>query len=263
MMKIDVIMKVGEYGRTVSLVRRADRNGLYLRWHDPSRCGGKGGYAWRALRHSDEVAGEARAREMAASLTRPAVGSAAPPNPSGQPIVPLTDKDWSRLYSNTRENAKRRNVPFDLTREEFRRLAERSAGSCELTNIPFSGEKIDGCFRRPWAPSVDRVDNAKGYSMENCRIVCGSVNIALHQWGLQVLLRIANGLAGVALPGLEPGTSLPKSDVMPISLQGNDLPEPEPDSNFVKSKPKPPLRNNLPKPAQRIQRPLRDCRFWS
>lgn len=81
-----------------------------------------------------------------------------------------------------------------MSRDEFDALWARAGGYCEMTSIPFSFKKIENCIKRPWAPSVDRVDNSKGYEFANCRLVCTAVNLALNEFGDAVLRRIANGL---------------------------------------------------------------------
>ena len=39
--------------------------------------------------------------------------------------------------------------------------------------------------------SLDRIDSSKGYTVENCRLVCTAVNLAMNEWGEDVLERIA------------------------------------------------------------------------
>jgi hypothetical protein len=69
-------------------------------------------------------------------------------------------------------------------------LVERSGGKCEITGIAFSMDKAPGTFRRPLAPSIDRIDNALPYSASNCRLVCLCVNIAINEWGIALFRRV-------------------------------------------------------------------------
>jgi hypothetical protein len=57
-------------------------------------------------------------------------------------------------------------------------LFDRQRGKCAVTGIEFSLSKAPG-GRRPFAPSVDRVDNAQGYTKNNVRLVCVIVNTAM------------------------------------------------------------------------------------
>lgn len=102
---------------------------------------------------------------------------------------------WVReMYRITERNARRRHIPFALTRQEFREIVERSQGRCMMTGIEFEFEAYKGSCRRPFAPSLDRVDSTKGYYADNCRLICVLVNLALNQWGTEPLMRVARNL---------------------------------------------------------------------
>lgn len=61
-----------------------------------------------------------------------------------------------------------------------------------VSGIPFEFENSKGDGRRrPWIPSIDRIDSSKGYTKGNCRIVCCAVNIAMNNYGEDVLARIS------------------------------------------------------------------------
>ncbi len=51
--------------------------------------------------------------------------------------------------------------------------------------------KKPGWRRAPWAPSVDRIDSSKGYVPGNVRLVCVAANLAMNEWGEDVLARVA------------------------------------------------------------------------
>lgn len=108
------------------------------------------------------------------------------------------DMLW-RLYSTVRMRAVKRDEAF-LSPEAFNELWDRSRGACELTGIAFSLDKAPGHVRRPWAPSVDRVDNSRGYVFDNCRLVCVAVNIAMNEWGEDALWRISSAFVKKGRP---------------------------------------------------------------
>ena len=60
--------------------------------------------------------------------------------------------------------------------------------------MPFNSERYGAAIRRPWAPSIDRIDSSKDYHPDNCRLVCGSVNTAMNEYGPSVLLTIARAM---------------------------------------------------------------------
>lgn len=83
-----------------------------------------------------------------------------------------------------------------MSREAFESIVSRAAGRCEVSGIVFSTQRLEGQRKAMWAPSIDRIDNTKGYEAENCRLVCVAVNLALNEFGADVLLRIASALMG-------------------------------------------------------------------
>lgn len=90
---------------------------------------------------------------------------------------------------------KRGGEEYTLTDEDEQSLLERSGGLCELTGIPFEFQKEPAHgARRPYAPSLDRIDSTKGYTPANVRLVCVAANLAMNQWGEEVLYRLAEGL---------------------------------------------------------------------
>lgn len=101
------------------------------------------------------------------------------------------------LLGVARVRARKRGLQFELTREWVE--AKLLPGKCELTGIPFDLSR-DGLalkFRSPFAPSIDRKDNAKGYTENNCRMVCVVANYAMNEWGLPPVLKLAAALVAM------------------------------------------------------------------
>jgi len=96
-----------------------------------------------------------------------------------------------QLFVRFSKNAKNRGIEFSLTEEDIKRLIETANGRCEVSGIRFSMQKLDGMRVRPWSPSIDRVNSAFGYHVENCRILCAAVNLSINQWGDDVFYAIA------------------------------------------------------------------------
>ena len=103
----------------------------------------------------------------------------------------------ARLYATARRNAAARGIPFTLSIDDLRAVVRRSGGHCEVSGLPLSvGSNTSGKFvRRPWAPSLDRIDSTGGYTADNCRLVCCAVNFAMSAWGEDVLVEIAKAIA--------------------------------------------------------------------
>jgi dihydroxyacid dehydratase/phosphogluconate dehydratase len=71
---------------------------------------------------------------------------------------------FNRMFWKYKDNAKKRARPFTLTKEEFRKLTRQKCHYCgrTATLIQCNG--------------IDRVDNALGYSLNNCVACCKKCN---------------------------------------------------------------------------------------
>lgn len=73
----------------------------------------------------------------------------------------------------------RRSEGFALTKEHVIRGVER--GRCPITGFAFDlsarYRKRSDMSRNPYAPSLDRLDNSKGYTDDNVIVVCSQVNM--------------------------------------------------------------------------------------
>lgn len=117
-------------------------------------------------------------------------------------LKPLRSEEraWIRpLFLAARKNAATRGLAFELSMEDVDALVAASGGRCAVTGIALSNDRgllpQGRKMRRPWAPSLDRLDSAQGYSLGNCRIVCCAANYAMSQWGEEVLVEMAKAIA--------------------------------------------------------------------
>lgn len=98
------------------------------------------------------------------------------------------------LYRVMRRSASCRGLEVTLTLDDVKQLLKEANYRCTLTGILFSGERIPGVRVRPWIPSIDRLDNSKGYVAGNCRVVCAYVNIAINAFGIDAFKRITRSI---------------------------------------------------------------------
>jgi hypothetical protein len=91
--------------------------------------------------------------------------------------------------------ARRRGIPYTLSRAELDTLWLRCEGRCAVSGLEFSEETFpDALVKRPYAPSIDQIEATKGYTLSNARITCVVANFAMNQWGLSTLRRLAHGV---------------------------------------------------------------------
>ena len=72
-------------------------------------------------------------------------------------------------------------------------MAIRSGGRCEVSGVPFNFDYHGK--RRPYAPSIDRINSDVGYTPENSRLVCYLVNVGMNCWGDEQFLRVCRAVA--------------------------------------------------------------------
>lgn len=99
-----------------------------------------------------------------------------------------------------------RGLEFGLTTDLMVAAYDAQGGACAVTGILFDvserAQSEDG-WKRPYAPSLDRIDSSMGYTAENVRLVCSAANNAMGSWGEAVFIHLAyalvskrNGMAG-------------------------------------------------------------------
>jgi len=88
---------------------------------------------------------------------------------------------------------------------------ETCGGCCALSGMPFSLEVYgDGQAKRPFAPSLDRIDRHKPYQKNNVRLVAVVANFAMNAWGDEPVFRMASFLhrkIGDRKPSIRPAPS--------------------------------------------------------
>ena len=92
-----------------------------------------------------------------------------------------------------RASAKSRGQEGLLTPDDMRRLL--APMQCSMTGGQLSW-KWDGPGANPRAPSLDRLDNSKGYTLDNVRLVCWAFNLARGVWPDEVFHKLATEYAG-------------------------------------------------------------------
>lgn len=98
-------------------------------------------------------------------------------------IKPSGTSGFTHLYNNYKWHSKDRNLVFSLTKEEFKQLTSDLCHYCKIEpnkKTPSDkrmseGAQINGQYIYN---GVDRVDNTRGYTLDNCVPCCGICNKA-------------------------------------------------------------------------------------
>lgn len=98
------------------------------------------------------------------------------------------------LFNQCKCNARQRKLPFELT---LQMVEEFLVGmTCSATGLPLTFDRGEGgrYARRPWFPSLDRLDNSKGYIPGNVRVVCSLYNFMRSNHSDEDVLAVARAL---------------------------------------------------------------------
>lgn len=102
------------------------------------------------------------------------------------------------VFLSRRSFARAKGVTFSITRAHILSLAQATNFRCAVSGIPFDLDWRAEYKRRPWKPSLDRIDPKLGYVEGNVRMVCAVANYAMNDWGLDVLERLSRAIVSRA-----------------------------------------------------------------
>ena len=94
-------------------------------------------------------------------------------------MMPLLRERLSKSLTRARSKG----MEATLTIGEVLHILHDQGGKCAVSGLPFYIDATDS-RRRPYTPSLDRIDPSLGYTKENVRIVCSIVNIAINDFAI-------------------------------------------------------------------------------
>jgi hypothetical protein len=116
------------------------------------------------------------------------------------PATPITldhaaaEKILKKLHYERSKRAQHANLECTISAELLIAAAVAQNWRCVLTGLPFQARK-EGWAKNPFAPAIDRIDCARGYTPDNTRLVCYCVNASMNQWGFTVFAEMCRGFA--------------------------------------------------------------------
>ena len=96
------------------------------------------------------------------------------------------------FFKTIKRRAATNNIDFNLT---IQWLEERLIrGICEVSGIAFNLDNFGKCHDKFYSPSVDRIDNSQGYTVDNCRMVLFAFNAGKHTGTDSDFIKLIHGL---------------------------------------------------------------------
>ena len=89
----------------------------------------------------------------------------------------LGQSSFNQIFYNYKKSAKKRGYNFDLSEAQFRDIAEKECKYCG-SHRGTKAYSSKGTFGHYFYTGIDRVDNTKGYTIENSVPCCKQCNIA-------------------------------------------------------------------------------------
>lgn len=96
------------------------------------------------------------------------------------------------LLCNARDRAKRGHLEINIDRQWV--IEHLLPLRCEATGVELVLERDENVTHTAFRPSIDRIDNRKGYTKDNCRIVSVIYNKAKSDYNDEDVLRMAQAL---------------------------------------------------------------------
>ena len=95
--------------------------------------------------------------------------------------------------SDSRKRARKAGMEWDLCEQQLVELLDRQKGRCAMSGVLLDANKSGS--NPLFYVSIDRIDNGKGYTIDNVQLTCRGVNYMKNRWtdeqAMELLIAIA------------------------------------------------------------------------
>lgn len=95
-------------------------------------------------------------------------------------------------WHGAKDRAIRKQLPFDISKQDLLVLWKLQDGKCALSGLPMTYELAEG--RVYTNVSIDQIEPSKGYTKENIQLVCMAVNQLKSDFDLNTVLTICKSI---------------------------------------------------------------------
>ena len=95
---------------------------------------------------------------------------------SGNGVIPDINTIYKRMYASYRNGAISRGLSWELTLEDIKNLSSKNCYYCGIEPLNRTYSKYNKTNREVLTNGIDRIDNNKGYLLENTTTCCSKCN---------------------------------------------------------------------------------------
>lgn len=103
---------------------------------------------------------------------------------TSETVTPSVKALLLRRLSSARSRKGRDGIECHLQIDDLLEMYAATQGRCSVSGVPFDiTNEDDKKWRRPFRPSIDRINADGHYTKDNTRLVCSLMNFAMGAWG--------------------------------------------------------------------------------
>ena len=105
--------------------------------------------------------------------------------------------EFSPYLLDTKKRATKKNIPYNLTEENLRELFDSQEGKCAITGVPIHIKRYKDT-KNIFQASIDRLDNTKGYTIDNIQFTSLGANYMRNTFSIEDVKSMLDSIYKVA-----------------------------------------------------------------